>query len=357
MKFKFTVSPNYNAKSSTQTIMYDVMFALAFVSVCAIVLQYSLYGMAGAIRAIVILAICVLTCHLVDVIWLKLNKITGKDFFATIKTNVPTITGIILALTLPLGSLDSMAIYYVAFIGSIAAELFGKLIFGGFGYNIFNPAGVGRAFVLIAFGKYLVIPAIDGLAKASPLTTLQGENGLSAVSQTFDNYTSLLFGVHQGALGETVVIALIIAAIYLIARNAIDWVIPVTTMITVGLCAMVYSMVSTGFDLNFIIIHLLSGGLIFGAVFMLTDPVTNPLNRQGKIIYAIIFALLTFLIRAKASLPEGVVFSILICNMLVPMIDRFTANVTDKDVNKKVISILVTLVIALATTMLFSFVA
>jgi electron transport complex protein RnfD len=337
--------------------MYDVLFALLFVSVCAIVLQFYLYGIIGAIKAILIMAICVITCNLVDFIWLKVHKVANKEVFNGIQTNVPIITGLILALTLPIGDLDTYTIYYVAFIGSVVAELFGKMIYGGFGYNIFNPAGVGRAFVLVAFGKLLVIPTIDGLGSSSPLTALQGAEGIQGALSTFNNYTSLIFGVHQGALGETVIASLIIAAIYLIIRNVIDWVIPVFSIVTVALCALVYQLVGGSFDINFILIHVLSGGLIFGAVFMMTDPVTNPVNRQGKMIIAIIFGLLTFLIRSKASLPEGVVFAILICNMLVPMIDRFTANVTDEHVNKKVLSVAIVLIVALVVSALFYFVA
>ncbi|MDL2212200.1 RnfABCDGE type electron transport complex subunit D [Erysipelotrichaceae bacterium OttesenSCG-928-M19] len=355
MKFKYSVSPNYHSSVDTKQIMSSVTKALIFVSLFSIVLQYNLYGMAGSIRAILILAVAMITTTAVDYIYWKLRKTSKDELSKKVNQNVPIITGMILALTLPLGDLASYEILYVTFISAIAAELFGKLIYGGFGYNIFNPAGVGRAFALLAFGKQLVIPAIDGLASASPLATMQGENGLTEVLNTFNNYSSLIFGVHQGALGETVVIALIIAAVYLVIKQAIDWVIPVCAIGTIALLAIVDSAFGT-FSLDFIMVHVLSGGLIFGAVFMLTDPVTNPLNRQGKIIYAIIFALITFLIRTKASLPEGVVFAILIVNMLVPMIDKLTANVTNEGTGKKVLSIVVTLGIAVLMTVLFQFV-
>ena len=355
MKFKFSVAPSYHNKVDTKQIMSDVAIALLFVSLCSIVLQYSLYGMEGSIRAILIIAIAVVTCYLVDFIFWKFMKTDKAKMKGKIQQNVPAITGMILALTLPLGNLDSLAMLYVTFISAIVAELFGKLIYGGFGYNIFNPAGVGRAFALLAFGKYLVIPTIDTLSSSSPLAALQGADGLEAVTKTFNDYSSLLFGAHQGAIGETIVIPLILAAAYLIYKNVIDWVVPVFAMATIGILAVITSAFN-GFNTDFVVVHLLSGGLIFGAVFMLTDPVTNPLNRQGKMIYAIVFALITFLIRTKASLPEGVVFSILIVNMLVPMIDKFTANVTDQNVNKKVISVIVTLIIAILLTILFQYV-
>lgn len=356
MKFKYSVSPNAHTSVDTKQIMRDVIIALLFVSICSIVLQYSLYGMAGSIRAALIIIIAVVTCYLVDFIYLKLLKVKKEEVKGKVSTNVPAITGMILALALPLGNLDSLAILYVTFISAIVAELFGKLIYGGFGYNIFNPAAVGRAFALLGFGKYLAIPTIEGLASASPLGALQGAEGsLDAVGETFSSMSSLFLGVHQGALGETVIIPILIAGAYLIYKNVIDWVIPAFAVGTIAILAFIDGSFA-GYGLDYILIHIASGGLIFGAIFMLTDPVTNPLNRQGKMIYAIIFALITFLIRTNASLPEGVVFSILIVNMLVPMIDKLTANVTDKNINKKVFSVGATLVVAILMTVLFQFV-
>lgn len=356
MKFKYSLSPNYHAPVDTKRIMSDLTIALLFVTVFSVFLQYYLYGFAGAFRAVSIAVVAVGTCFLVDFVYWKFFMKVAKDKLKSkIQQNVPMVTGLILALTLPLGNLDSLALIYVTFIAAIVAELFGKLIYGGFGYNIFNPAAVGRAFALLAFGKYLVIPSIDGLSSASPLAVLNSEGGLSAVTETFSGYTSLLFGTHLGAMGETIIVPILIAGAWLVYRKVIDWVFPVFSLATIAILAVVASMFN-GFSIDFVLIHLLSGGLIFGTVFMLTDPVTNPLNRQGKMIYAIIFALLTFLIRTQASLPEGVVFAILIVNMLVPTIDKFTANLTNKNTNKKVISVLVTLLVAILLTVLFQFV-
>ncbi|MEG0283515.1 MAG: RnfABCDGE type electron transport complex subunit D [Erysipelotrichales bacterium] len=356
MKFKYSISPSVHASVDTKQMMRDVLIALLFVSICSLVLQHSLYGIDGVIRGLIIMIIAVVTCYLVDFVYFKLLKTKKEDVKVLVNQNVPAITGLILALTLPLGNLDSYAMFYVTFVSALVAELFGKVIYGGFGYNIFNPAAVGRAFALLGFGKYLVIPTIDGLASSSPLQAMHGSDGiLAGVNETFTNYSSLLFGAHQGAIGETIIIPLIIAAIFLIWRRVIDWIIPITSLLTIAILAFVFGSLN-GLGLEYVLLHLMSGGLFFGVVFMLTDPVTNPLNRQGKMIYAIIFALITFLIRAKASLPEGVVFSILIVNMLVPMIDKLTANVTDVGTNKKVISVVATLVIAILVTVLFKFV-
>ena len=355
MKFKYSLSPNYNSSVDTKEIMRNLMFALIFVAICSVVLQYVIYGVEGAIRAVLILSIAVVTCTAVDYLYFKALKVDKSKLKDKISENVPAVTGIILALCLPLGDLKTFDMLYITFICSIAAELIGKLIYGGFGYNLFNPAGVGRAFAALAFGQYLVVPAIDGLASSTPLTALASSDGLEAARQTFTNYASLLFGAHGGSVGETIIVPIILAGAYLVYKKVIDWVIPVVSIGTIGVLATIFSVMG-GFDMDFVIVHVLSGGLVFGAVFMLTDPVTNPNNRQGKVIFAIVFALLTFLIRAKASLPEGVVFSILIVNMLVPLIDRYTSNVTNKDTGKKVLSIAVTAVVAIGLTVLFYFV-
>lgn len=356
MKFKYSLSPSYHAKTDTKSIMNDVIFALLFVSFCSVILQYNLYGMAGLIRAVLILVIAVAGCVLVDYIYWSLNKVKNTKLKDKVRENVPIITGLIIGLTMPLGDLDSYMMLYVTFISAIVAELFGKAIYGGFGYNIFNPAAVGRAFSLVAFGKFLVIPTISGLSGASPLTALGQENGLEAVNDTFRGYNSLLFGFHQGAIGEGIIVALLIAGAYLLFRKVIDWIIPVFSVVTVAVLAAIMSILQGGFNIDFIIIHVLSGGLIFAVVFMLTDPITNPNSNQGKMIYAIIFGLITFLIRVHANLAEGVIFAILIVNMLVPLIDNLTANVTTKDVMKKVGSVAVVSLVAIVVTVLFYYV-
>lgn len=358
MKFKYSVAPYYHAKKSTEGIMFDVLLALIFVCCCSVVLQYHLYGFLGAIKALTIMVICVITTNLVNLVYWKIRGIKMHDMFAKIKENASIITGLILALTLPLGDLHSFEIFYVAFIASIIAELFGKLIFGGFGCNIFNPAGLGRAFCLIAFAKILQTPQIDGLGSSSPLLTLQANpDNLEAVKGSFKTFTDLLLGFHQGALGETLIIPLIIAAVYLMLRGVIEWIIPVVSVVCVGVFAACYALAQGTFSIDFVLIHLLSGGLIFGAVFMLTDPVTNPNNKQGKFIMAILFALITFLIRAKGNLPEGVVFALLICNMFVPFIDNITANVTNENTVKKALSTLAFFVVSAILVMAFTLVA
>lgn len=356
MKFKFSVSPNYNAKLDTKQIMMSVTLALIFISICSVILQYFMLGFEGGLRAALIIIVAVVTCYLTDLIFYKAKKLTKIQLKYQIEDNVPAITGMILALTLPLGDLATFNIFYVTIIAAILAELVGKILYGGFGFNIFNPAGVGRAFALLAFGKYLVAPTVDGLSNSTPLTALQSADGnMESVKETFGDFGSALFGVHGGSVGETIIIPLILACIYLIYRRAIDWVLPVTCVIGIVIFAGISTLIS-GYGWDFILIHLLSGGFVFGIVFMLTDPVTNPNSRQGKIIFAIIFTVLTFLIRFHANLPEGAVFALLICNMLVPLIDRYTANVTNKRTGMKVWSIVITLVVSILAVVVFNYI-
>lgn len=355
MKFKYSLSPNYHHKDSTALVMRDLTIALLFICLCSLVLQFNLYGMSGTIRAFLIMVICALTCTAVDFLFFKVIKVDSNKMKAKVNENVPYVTGLILALCLPLGDLSSSMILWVAFVSSIIAELFGKLMYGGFGYNIFNPAGVGRAFALLAFGSLLVIPQIDGLASATPLASLASDGGINAVTKSISGWNSLLIGTHGGALGETMGLPLIIACAFLVWRKVIDWVLPVFSVAWIAILAFVIGQMQ-GYDIHYVLIHIFAGGLLFGAVFMLTDPVTNPISRQGKIIFAIVFATFTFLIRNYASLPEGVVFSLLLVNMLVPMIDKFTANVTDINTNKKVLSVGVVAVVCIVMTILFHFV-
>ena len=352
MKFKFGVTPTYRSKTSTDDIMRDLFIALMFVTICSIVLQYSLYGVEGAIRGALLTIAAVATCYITDFLYFKALKTKKEEFKEKVNQNVPAITGIILALTMPLGDLGSYQIIYVTIISAIVAELIGKLIFGGFGYNIFNPAGVGRAFALLAFGPVLIIPNIDGLSAATVLGSMSSAEGMDAITKTFNDYSSLLFGAHKGTVGETMVIPIVLAGIYLVWKKVIDWVIPVVAMLAIFVFSLT-TIYMNGYGLEYAFIQLFSGGLVFGAVFMLTDPVTNPNNRQGKIIFAITFALLTYLIRVNASLPEGVVFAILLCNMLVPMIDKLTANVTNTDTNKKLISVGVFSAFAIVLSIIF----
>jgi len=221
------------------------------------------------------------------------------------------ITGLLLALTLP----PRMPIWMVV-IGAAFSIALAKEAFGGLGYNIFNPALAGRAFLAVCFSKQMTSwykPfdfRIDAVTSATPL----GEAFVYEGSK-IELYKNLLFGNRAGSIGETSILLILIACVILIAFKIIDWKIPVVYIAVVAVMSLIF-----GEDILF---QVLSGGLMFGAVFMATDYVTSPLYWPGKLIFAAGCGLLTFLIRKFGAMPEGVCFSILIMNAFVPLIDKY----------------------------------
>lgn len=236
------------------------------------------------------------------------------------------LTGLLLGLNLP-----PSVPFYIPIVGSFVAIIITKLLFGGLGYNVFNPALMGRAFLLISFPKLMTIwseptakfIAMDAKTAATPLGILK-EEGIVKLMEVFgdktDLYMDLLMGSRAGSLGETSVIALLIGVAILFYRGYITWHVPVPFLATVGVMAWAFG--GEGYFTGDPIIHLLSGGLILGAFFMATDYVTCPSIRKGQIIFGIGCGAITMLIRLKGGFPEGVMFAILLMNCFAPLIDR-----------------------------------
>ena len=221
---------------------------------------------------------------------------------------------------------------YPAIVGSLVGIWFGKLVFGGTGSNIFNPAAVGMVFAKLCFGSsyltyvdnwYYQLP--EGVASATPLGLLNGGSYANVNSYPL---TSLLFGQIPGTVGEVFKITILVGLVYLLIRRSIDWRIVVSYLGTfIGLMLIaglgVFALnkaVNPGY---FALYSVLSGGVLFGGVFMLTDPVTSPINPPSRVMYGVIAAVLTVFIRLFAALPEGVAFSILIANMLAAFLDHY----------------------------------
>ncbi|MBE3576484.1 MAG: RnfABCDGE type electron transport complex subunit D [Limnochordales bacterium] len=227
----------------------------------------------------------------------------------SLKDGSAILTGLLLALTLP-----ASTPLWVAALGSTVAILLGKQAFGGLGHNVFNPALVGRVFLLVTFPQLLSdfsgsVRMVDTVTTATPLAAV-------AQGQTVPSYLELLAGYRAGALGETAAVALLLGGLILIAFRIINWRIPFGILATVAIFAW-----AAGQDPLF---HLLSGGLILGAFYMATDWVTSPLTRLGSWIYAVGIGLITMVIRLWGSYPEGVSFAILFMNMCTPLINRYT---------------------------------
>ena len=315
-----SVSPHVRGEETVGRIMWTVNFSL----LPAVIMSIYYFGP----KAAFVTGLCILASVLSEHIYQKaLNKET------TIGDGSAFLTGLLLGMNLP-----PSVPFYIPIIGSIVAIIITKLLFGGIGYNVFNPALIGRAFLLISFPKLMTIwseptakfIAMDAKTTATPLGILK-EEGLAQLMEVFgdkgDLYTSLLTGNTAGSLGETSVIALLIGAAILFYKRYITWHIPFSFLATVGVLAWVFGGKDpeTGKLIFFAgdpLIHLLSGGLILGAFFMATDYVTCPTVRKGQVIFGIGCGALTMLIRLKGGFPEGVMFAILLMNCFAPLIDR-----------------------------------
>ncbi len=318
-----SVSPHVRSEETVSRIMWTVNLAL----LPAFVMSLYYFGP----MALYVTGLCIATCVLSEYIYHKaLNKrIPVSDGSAVL-------TGLLLGMNLP-PSLP-LTQFYIPVVGSIVAIVLTKLLFGGLGYNIFNPALIGRAFLLISWPKAMTIwwkptaafVAFDAQTTATPLGILK-EEGLGRLLEVFgdkmDLYTHLLVGSRAGSLGETSVIALLLGAGLLFYKRYITWHIPFSFLATVGVLAWIFggTDIETGKLILFTgdpLIHLLSGGLVLGAFFMATDYVTCPSVRKGQIIFGIGCGALTMLIRLKGGFPEGVMFAILLMNCFAPLIDR-----------------------------------
>ena len=313
-QFIVSVSPHVRDEESVKHIMWSVSAALF----PALLASFWFFGP----KAIFITALCIITSVLSEYIFQKaLNrKITINDGSAFL-------TGLLLGMNLP----PSLP-FYVPIVGSFFAVTVVKQLFGGLGYNIFNPALLGRAFLLITWPKAMTIwsaptaklTGLDAVTTATPLGILK-EAGVEKLMEEFhtksDLYMSLLTGERAGSLGETSAILLLLGAAYLLYKKYITWHIPLSFLATVGVIAWVFGGKGALFTGD-PVVHLLSGGLILGAFFMATDYVTCPTIRKGQIIFGIGCGALTMLIRLKGGFPEGVMFAILLMNCFAPLIDR-----------------------------------
>jgi electron transport complex protein RnfD len=243
--------------------------------------------------------------------FLTKNKLTVLDGSAVI-------TGLLLAYNLPPG-----VPFWLPIVGSFFAIAIGKQVFGGLGQNIFNPALVGRVFLMASWPKYMTAFTAplkyDALTQATPLALLKEGKLLEHLS-----YWDLFLGKRGGCLGEVCILALLIGAAFLLFKGYISWHIPVSYILTVGVFTYVFG--PRGLFSGDWLFHILSGGLILGAFFMATDYVTSPLTRKGHIIFGIGCGLFTAIIRLWGGYPEGVSYAILMMNAATPLIDRYTKN-------------------------------
>lgn len=333
-------APFIRPKRTTSRIMIELLIGLGVIFVASVVYNFIL-GVNYGLKTILIMLISIVVSLVSDLIAgsLRYKKSQhgayDKYILSFIKENFSVVTGVILALTLPVGTP-----YYVVVVGNLFASLIVKHAFGGFGNNIFNPAALGRLFVLLAFGPTLVSylseadKGLGGLSADAGLTiTSQFSQSSKWLSSSLGNTNvsmlDLYLGNHSGALGETFTLLIIVVGIVLAAREVINWRTPVFLFGTVALSSIFISLVIGANVGEYLLLQFGLGGLVFGAVFMFTDPVTSPTSNFGKALIGVIGGLLNVLIRLGGSFPEGTAFSIALVNVFSPMIDKLYSGRTN----------------------------
>lgn len=301
-KLLVTSSPHVRSKRTVRAEMLDVIIALAPAGVLAV--YY--FGLKALILMLVSIVICVLSETL-------FNKAIKKE--NTIKDLSAVVTGLLLAFNVP----ATLPIWQVV-IGAVFAIVVVKMAFGGLGQNIVNPALAARAFLLASWPSTMsnfvaptdmaYLDSVSDISAVTSATPLQDPNAYSVMD--------LFLGNIPGSLGEVSAIALIVGFIYLLVRKVIDIKMPLVYILTATILGGLFQ----GFD--GILKYVLSGGLLLGAFFMLTDYTTSPVTPKGQIIYAVLAGLLTAIIRAFGGYPEGVSYSILLANLVVPIIEKYT---------------------------------
>ena len=304
-------SPHIVGKDTVRSIMLDVIIALlpALIAGCII------FGL----RALVVTAVCVLSCVIAEYIW---NKLLKKD--NTCGDLSAVVTGMLLAYNMP-----ASIPLWMTVIGSVFAIIVVKQFFGGLGHNFMNPALAARAFLLASWALAMttwypvgtifpVFSAPDAVSSATPLAAY-GAGDTAKYS-----YLTLFLGNYGGCIGETSALALLLGAAYLVVKRVIRIRVPLIYIATVAVGTWLFAG-SNGIGSGDWLYQILSGGLILGACFMATDYTTTPTTPKGQIIFALGCGIITVLIRVWGGYPEGVSYSILLMNIATPLIDKFTA--------------------------------
>jgi electron transport complex protein RnfD len=311
-------SPHQQSPETTRRLMYGVVAAL----IPALAASIYYFGMGAIIVTLTSVLSCVAVEYLIQKLILKVKP--------SVSDGSAIVTGLLLAFNVP-----SNLPVFIVIIGAVIAIGMAKMTFGGLGNNPFNPALVGRVFLLISFPVQMTswpVPSgfktgyLDAVTGATPLGILsEGVKNGEAVSALMDKiptHMQLFYGYMGGSMGEVAAAALILGGLYLIWKKIITWHIPVSILVTVALFTGILWLVDPTKYAD-PVFHLLTGGIMLGAIFMATDYVTSPMTHKGMIIYGIGIGVITVLIRTWGAYPEGVSFAILIMNAFVPLLNMF----------------------------------
>ena len=315
MKPIISLSPHVHGGDSVQKNMYGVCIAL----VPALVASLYFFGVGSAI----VLATSVAACVLFE--WAITRFILGREKL-TICDGSAVLTGLLLGFNLP-----SNLPIWIIIIGALVAIGVGKLTFGGLGCNPFNPALVGRVFLLISFPVQMTTWPVSGQlgyvdveTGATPLFIMKEaiKTGDASLLNQLPSSLDMLLGQTGGSLGEISALCLLIGCVYMLCRKIITWHIPVSILGTVFVLAGLFHLIDPSYANPVQVI--LSGGLMLGACFMATDYVTSPMTAKGQLIYGVAIGVLTVIIRDFGSYPEGVTYAVLLMNAATPLIDKLT---------------------------------
>lgn len=309
--FTVSASPHIRSEESVAKIMWTVNATL----VPAAIFGVWHFG----VNALVSIITGILSAVIFEY---AVQKIRNKPI--TISDGSAVLTGLLIAMCV-----SPKVPFYMIIFGSFVAIVIAKHSMGGLGYNIFNPAHIGRAAMMASWPVFMTswsnlqASGVDAVTSATPLGILKLQ-GYSKLIETFGGqgnlYKSLFLGTRNGCIGETSTILLVLGGVYLIYKKYINWEVPVVMIGTVGILTWVFG--PSGMFTGDPVFHMMAGGLIIGAFFMATDMVTTPITRKGQIIFALGAGIITTLIRLKGGYPEGVCYSLLLMNAVSPLIDR-----------------------------------
>lgn len=310
-------SPHIHSKTSTKSLMRDVVIAL----LPAVIVSIVFYGW----KELLVISVSVLSCVLLESLITR-YMLRKPDSICDWSAAV---TGVLLALNLP-----PTTPWWVVLIGAAVAIGVAKMTFGGLGQNVFNPALVGRVFLLISFPTYMThweIPqglfGLDAVTGATPLGVIkeglmQGGDVAGIMAENGYSYSQMLLANIGGSAGEASAIALLVGFVYLLVRKVIKPWITLSVLGTVAVVSLIFSLIDPA-QYTGPLFNLLSGGMILGACFMATDYVTSPMSTKGGIVFGVGIGFITLMIRYFGAYPEGMSFAILIMNSTVPLLNRW----------------------------------
>ena len=351
MKLTFKPSPNYRNPQSTTGIMRDLTVCLFAITVFSVAYYSATLGANAGLRVIILMVTSILSALVTEAIYFKATK---QD----IKEGITSSYGWVTAMILTLISSINVTPYALA-VCTVLAIVFGKLVFGGFGQNIFNPAAFGEAILMNSFAG----SNIDLLTTTTPTVAMNKFSWLgtsTAVGDVISKYNGLgnmFLGLYPSTIGSTCALLLILCFIFLVVREDIDWQTSVFYVGSVFVVTLIIGLVH-GTGISYALMNVLAGGVLFGGVFMVTDPVTTPVTLPGKIVYGIGAGCFTVLFRLKSNMSDGVLYSILLMNMLTPAIDKLFDGNQIKDAakirNKTILTSAVSLAMVIAVGALSS---